>query len=219
MYAGKWIWVPVASPPQSRLWPLLHEGTPHQGGVDVLGLLVTFAASNWRLQGLLETQMCLHPAHPLLQGTVRVSSTLPKHLVQLVLLFVKVTLEGSVVRRDGSREWLYRSGIAHLWKISEVTLAYLGLSSSQGGPSFLICLVSKFLPFLALVLFFPFSPGPVRYWYSLYLRLWLCVQAGFHPPSLLVAEELVAVEQVFWIWGPRTMGCLWAPCMRVYENS
>lgn len=153
-------------------------------------------------------------------GTVRVSSTLPKHLVQLELLFVKVTLEGSVVRRDGSRERLCGSGIAHLWKISEVMLAYSGLSSSQGGPWFLICLASKFLPFLALVLFFLFSLGPLRYWSSLYLlTLWLCVQAGFHPPSLLVAEELVAVEQVFWIWGPKTMGCFWASWVRVYEHS
>ena len=163
--------------------------------------------------------MCLHPARALLQGTVRVSSALPKHLVQRGLL-VTVTAEGSVVRRDGSRGRPCGSGIAHLWKMSEVMLAYLGLSSSQGGPWFLICLVSKFLAFLALILFFLFSPGPPRCRSPLYLlMLCLCVQAGFHPPSLLVAEELVAVEHVFWIWGPKTMGCFWAPWVRVYESS
>ena len=114
----------MASPPQPRLFPLLPEGTPQQGGVGVLGLLVTFVASTWRLQGLLGTQMRLHPAHAVLQGMVRVSSTVPKHLVQLGLL-VTVTAEGSVVRRDGSRERPCGSGIAHLWKMSEVMLACL----------------------------------------------------------------------------------------------
>lgn len=68
-----------------------------------------------------------------------------------------------MVRRDGSRERLCESGIAHLWKISEIMLAYQDSVLLKGALGFLDLSCFKIPSFLALVLLFLFSLGPLRY--------------------------------------------------------